>query len=308
MRKLTLFGLAFLLLLGCKKKNGGDGTDTPDYPTNDLELSAQVKSLLLTNYGPGDQSSIGFEVSRLRSESSFGGNLNHMSLVVNGGNPLYSIIADSISSNFLSLGTPGFVIDFNAINPLDLENAVEAEINKKPILSVAHKVSSNDTAWVVDNKVKFFKDTISSGIFIQTYLLGKIRAQDFGSVDLNAGQVGNLTKKTDDATFWDVTVPNLDSSANAINKNDAYYHNWVLLKSFGETSTWGLQLGTYWPFGPQFFKNDVIGTEDTPIRHYFLKPEKGDYPFEFSPQFITVVWILNPFSGNREYVNSFQSN
>lgn len=307
MRKLTIFSFAFLLLLGCKKKDSDNDTTTPSYPTDNLELPAAVRSLLLTNYGPSDQSSVGYEVSRLRNESSFGGNLNHLSLVVNVGNPLYSIMADTISTNFLSLGTPAFVVDFQGVSPLDLEDAVEAETMKNPILSVAHSVSSNDTAWVVDNKVKFFKDTTSSGIFIQTYLLGQIRAQDFGAVDLNAGIVSNLTKKVDGATLWDATVPNLDSSANAIEKNDDYYHNWVLLKGFQENKAWGVQLGTYWPFGPQFFENDVIGTADTPIRHYFLKPEKGDYPFEFSPQFITVVWILNPFTGNWEYVNSFQS-
>jgi len=310
MRKLTIFSLAFLMLLGCEEGNdGGDGGNNGNgtYPTDGLRLTEQVRSLLLTNYGPGDQGSVGFEVFRLRNEASFGNDLNHMSLVVAQGHPLYSITADTIRANFLNLGIPSFVIDFEGISPANLEDAVEAEINKKPILSVAHAVSSNDTAWIVDNKVKFYKDTLSSGIFIQTYLLAKIKAQDYGAVNLNAPQVTNLTKIVDNATLWDLEIPNLDSSANAINKNDEYFHQWVILKGF-EESTWGKQLGTYWPFGPDFYKNDVIGTKDTPIRHYFLKPKKGDYPYDFDPQFISVVWILNPFSGNWEYVNSYQSN
>lgn len=310
MRKLTIFSLVFLMLLGCEEENGGgDGGDNGNgnYPTDGLPLPQQVRSLLLTNYGPGDQGSVGFEVIRLRNESSFGNDLNHLSLVVAQGHPLYSITADTIRANFLNLSPPSFVVDFEGISPADLENAVEAEINKKPILSVAHAVTSNDTAWIIDNKVKFYKDTLSSGIFIQTYLLAKIKAQDYGAVNLNAPAVSNLTKIVDNATLWDLDVPNLDSSANAISENDEYFHQWVLLEGF-EDNTWGKQLGTYWPFGPEFYENDVIGTEDTPIRHYFLKPEKGDYPYEFDPQFISVVWILNPFSGNWEYVNSYQSN
>ena len=311
MRKLTILGLVFLMLFGCKKENNGDddkNNGSGNYPTDGLPLPEEVKSLLLTNYGPSDQGSVGFEVARLRNESSFDKNLNHLSLVVNPGSPLYSITADTIRANFLNLPAPSFVVDFEAVNPLDLETAVEAEMNKKPVLSVAHAVSSNDTAWIIDNKVKFYKDTLSSGVFIQTYLLAKIKAEDFGSVDLNAGQVSNLTKKVDNATLWDANVPNLDSSANAINKNDDYFHRWVLLQAFEENNTWGVQLGTYWPFGPEFYRNDVIGTKDTPIRHYFLKPEPGDYPYTFEPQFISVVWILNPFSGNWEYANSFQTN
>lgn len=310
MRKLIIFSLAFLMLNACEKDDGdGDGGSSggTNYPTDGLPLPEQVRSLLLTNYGPSDQASVGFEAIRLRNESSFGDNLNHLSLVVNTASPLYSITADTIRANFLNLGTPAFVVDFEGISPADLEDAVEAETNKKPMLSVAHAVTSNDTAWIIDNKVKFYQDTLSSGIFIQTYLLGKIRAQDFGGVNLNAGQVNNLNKIVDNATLWDADIPNLDSSANAVSKNDEYYHQWVLLESYDETS-WGEQLGSYWPFGPEFYINDVIGTSDTPIRHYFLKPEKGDYPYEFDPQFITVVWILNPFSGNWEYVNSFQSN
>ena len=305
MRKLIIFGFALALAVGCEKNKGGEEPSTPDFPTNDLELKNQVNSLLLTNYGPNDQGSVGYEVARMRNESSFGGRLNHLSLVVNPTSPLYNIMADTIRTNFLNLGTPAFVVDFQPVNPADLETAVEAEMNKKAILSVAHKVSSNDTAWIVDNKVKFFKDTISSGIFIQTYMIAKIKAQKYNTIDLNAGQITNLTRRTDDVSYWDASIPNLDSSSNAVSKGDVYFHRWVLVDGFG-LNTWGTQLATYWPFGPNFFKNDVIGTEDTPIRHHFLKPEKGTIPYEFSPQFITVVWILNPFSGNWEYVNSYQ--
>ncbi len=307
MRRLIILAFAFLLALSCKKKTEPGGSTGSSYPTDNLDLPSEVKSLLITNYGPGDQGSVGYEVARLRNESSFDDNLNHLSLVIAQGHPFYSIDADSINKNFLSLGVPSFVVDFMGTNPTDLEVAVEAETNKKAILSVAHKVTTTDTAWVVDNKVKFYQDTVSSGIFIQTYMLGKVRAKTYKTLNLNAATVPNLTKIVDFESFWDSEVPNLDSSANAISKNDEYYHQWILLDGFQE-NTWGVQLGSYWPFGPHFFKNDVIGTSDTPIRHYFLFPEDGDYPFEFTPQFISVVWILNPFSGNWEYVNSYQSN
>lgn len=307
MRKLALFAVLSLFIVSCDNDDDDNGSDSnTGYPTDDLALPNRVNSLLLTNYGPADQATLSYEVARLVNESSYGGQLNHLSLVVAQGNPLYSITADTIRANFLNLGVPAFVVDFEGVTPLGLPDAVEAETNKNPLLYVAHEVTSNDTAWVVDSKVKFFKDTTSSGIFIQTYLLGQIRAREYDNVNLNAASVSNLTTIRDMETFWDATVPNLDSSANAINENDPFFHRWVLLEGF-QGDTWGTQLGSYWPFGPEFFKNDVIGTRDTPIRHYFLKPEKGDYEFSFSPQFLTVVWILNPFTGNYEYVNSFQS-
>lgn len=309
MRKLSIFSFALLLVFGCKDNNGdGGNTGGGTYPTDNLDLSEQVRSLLITNYGPSDQGSLGFEVIRLRNESTFRDDLNHMSLVSAQGHPLYSITADSIRTNFLSLLAPSFVVDYQNVSPANLEEAVDAELNKKPILAVAHKVSENDTAWIVDNKVKFFKDTASSGIFIQTYLLAKIKAQDYGTVNLNAAIVNNLTKKVDDATIWDLTVPNLDTSANAITTGDDYYHQWVMVQGFNPVNTWGVQLATYWPFGADFYKKDVIGTRDTPIRHFFLKPKKGTIPYDIEPQFLTVVWILNPFTGNWEYLNSYQTN
>ncbi|MDZ7846792.1 MAG: hypothetical protein U5L96_08470 [Owenweeksia sp.] len=51
----------------------------------------------------------------------------------------------------------------------------------------------------------------------------------------------------------------------------------------------------------------MIGTEDTPIRHYFLKDIRDNYEFDFQPQFISVVWILNPMTSSWEYLNSYSS-
>lgn len=309
MKKLLLIGLISTTFFACDKDDEVPATIV--YTTDGLPLPMEKKALLLMGYSSGSAATINYEIFRQLSEAEYGAKLNHLSLGIVEGNIFYSPEADTIRTNFLSLTPPSFVVDFEEVSGAEVFDAIESSISTAPLLSVAHKVSENDTAWIVDNKVKFFQDTSSAGIYIETYMLGRIRAKTYeGDVNLNVAEVADLTSRKDSASFWATDVMSLDSTKNVISSGDEYYHQWVLMRGFNPKSAWGKQLGSYWPFGGEFFRGDVIGTRDTPIRHHFLKEPKLDgddveIPYDFEPQFITVVWALNPFTSAYEYVNSY---
>ncbi len=302
MKKLFTLGLIAFSILACKE----DPPPVADtYPTDGLPLEEKTRAMLIVGYEPTSPASISYDILRKINEDVYGKSLNNISLVSGGllGNPLAGLLA----ANFGSPAAPYALLNGEQAFMPELVDEIEDVLEEKPLLSVAHKVSSNDTAWIVDSKVKFFKDTLTAGIFIETYMLAKIEARQYDMVDLRIPEVKDFIKNTDEASVWQQDIPNIDSSSFVVKNGDIYNHNYILLSNFNESDPFGTQLGEYWPFGGEFIEGDVIGTRDTPIRHHFLKPEEGDFDFDFKPQFITVVWMVNPFTSAYDYVNSYST-
>jgi hypothetical protein len=196
---------------------------------------------------------------------------------------------------------------------LNLIVDIEDAVMRRPVASVEHAVTRTDTAWLVDAKVKFWRDTLGAGFRIATYFLANVDAANYSTLglDLRMGEVQNFIAQGDSLSTWITDVPNLDSTRNVTSNGEVYVHPFVLVDNFWPLSFLGRELGSFTPFGFQFNENDIIGTRSTPIRSYFLYPEEMEDPDEmayaFEPAFLTVIWFQNPATGNVSYINSFLS-
>lgn len=308
MKKIFFVGMMSLAMLGCEDDE--PIVETP-YPTDDLDLRKRKKELLVTGYAPGNAASVNYEIFRQINEYVYGERLNHLSLVFAPGHPLYTETADSVRSNFFGLTPPFFVVDNQEVSVAEVGDLLEDKLEVQPVLDVAHNVMENDTAWIVDSKVKFFEDTASAGMFIQTYMVANIQAKNYPQANLNVPVIQDLIVHQDSVSYWATNIFNEDSSETIIAEGDPYYHNWLVITAHNKNAVWGTNLGEYWPFGGEFYNGDVMGTKDTPIRHVFEKEEVRDeddgFPFEFEPGFVTVVWIFNPYTLAFEHVNSFST-
>lgn len=308
--KRILFVFAVICsITACKEDNGTDPGENTGYPTDGLTLEKSKKSMLIMNYDMTSQATISFEIIRKLNEEMFGDNLNHVSFVSNPGMPLHSPVADTLMNFFgvdISMA-PSFVLETKEVMLNEVSEAVEMSINEKPFMAVAHKVSENDTAWVIDNKVKIFKDTATFAIFIDTYMLVNIDAKKYDTLDLRMPELKDFTKNTDNTSMWAIQIPNADTSAYVTQVGEQYVHPYIFVDNYSE-NPFGEKLSDINPFGFQYQENDVLGTRYTPIRHYFLKEDykmldkKG-----IRPQFLSVVWFLDPFTGNYNYINSYMS-
>lgn len=198
------------------------------------------------------------------------------------------------------------------INPLTVAAAIETDIAKKPLASVGHVVYKDDTSWVVSCKVKFFEDTIvqPNAILIETYMLADIDAKEFGAknIDLRFSPQNDLIYNSDSSSFWDVDVPNMDTTKFLVKVGDPVAHKYIFLKNNNPKNAYGTPLSSYWPFAGDFHEGDIIGTSDTKIHHHFPKLKKGEFNYDRKVRFLTVVWALNPMTNVYDYVNSYQSN
>lgn len=308
MKKLSFLLGSLLLITACK-----DDDDSTDVNNNDnvITVAAEQNALLMLGYTNNTEASVSFHRVRLIAEDLYEDNLDHISVVDSSIGDLGQTAGDSMVLFFGFAGPPTFKIGAEDVDPDKPITEPEFIIAKKPLANVNQRITENDTAWVVDAKVKFFKDTIGgANIKIQTYLLGNIEARKNDAKNFDVTQAGTQQVITNDnKTVWNESVLNIDSSATLAEKGDIYVHQYVLLKKFNVTPV-GRALDTYWPFGSSYIANDVIGTADTPIRHYFLKDDQLGVrfpPYDFEPEFLTVLWIQNPVSGSWEYLNSVQS-
>ncbi len=304
MKKILLLAAVSLALFSCEDKDP-PMTGGPNYPTDNLNLDRKRTSLLMQGFSTTSTLSASLQVAAKVMESRFGDSLNHIALSNDPMDFFYREQSDTIHSNFMSPMLPYFIAD-NEEAPLEeVEMAIRMELMEKPIMAVNHKVSTNDTAHVIDVKVQFYDDTLSSGIFVETYLLGKVPAEVYGTganeTDLRIGAAGNFIKNTDLKSFWDTDFPNYDSTGNVITKGQAYFHDNIVIDQFANSHTYGTRLSDYWSFGGQYTEGDVIGTEFTPIRHYFLKSAINKKKYPVNPKFLTVVWILN--SQTQQYMH-----
>lgn len=317
MKKILLFSTLIAAVIACKPSD--DPIIEKTYPTDGLPLEEQKNVLVLTGIDSENSVSALFEYFRLQNEDEYKGDLNTMSFLTTPYGNLFSSYADSIMMNFQSPFAPYFVVNGQEVFFSELDTEIKRASRQKPLLAVAHAVSSNDTAWIVDNKVKFFNDTTSDDINIDTYMLIKLKAREYKvnssvTIDLKMMEQKDLIKNPalplPRESQWDLNVVSKDSSKTLVSKGSSYYYDNILLEKFDSVNVWGTSIGSYWPFNGEFYKGDIIGTKDTPIRHYFKKPAEmttEEQPFEYDIKFLTIVWVRNPSTGSYEYVNSYST-
>lgn len=306
MKRIAILALGMLIFSACEDDPAPAASG---YPTDGLALPQVRTSIILSSYNP----SVGYvsEIPRLMLSDAYPNAFTFMNVVTDGGNPLYSAIADSITFNQPLAGAPSLYLNDQTVDPATIFDAVDVAQDKKPLATVNHKVTVTDTAWLVDSKVKFWKDTVNSGFRIATYMTATIKAKNYTglSINLNVTPSPSLVKVENDASLWDVALNNIDTTKTLTAVNDTFMHRNVLVKNFNKESAWGFSFEEYSPFGQSFSIGDIIGTKTTPIRHYFLRPETEDEDaydpgYEYSPGFITVIWVQNEDTFKYEYVNS----
>jgi hypothetical protein len=315
MKKVFLFLFAALLGISCGDDDN-DNNDNTGYPTDNLTLRDEKKVLVLNNYAPFSGISISNRIFEIVADNEFGDDL-HWINIVTPPNPLSSQPSVDLAAEF-GLGTPndlslnGIPYSIGATFFEDIAMRLE---NGRAIASVAHKVTKNDTAWLIDSKVKFWKDTVAANRFkIETYFLADVPAYNYSSIgiDFRMANVTDVIDRADSISSWIISIPSVDSSSQVIRPGDEFVHTNVMFDKATPDSLYGNPIATYTPFGLQFFENDVIGTRSTPIRHSFLRPNNdditsNDIEFIYTPIFLTVIWSEDPLTGAVDYINSFMS-
>lgn len=306
MKRFALIALSVLTLASCEDD---PVVTTSSYPTDGLALPQVRNSIIFTSYLP--MSGYTTQIPMLILDDAYTENLNYVNVVNDGNNAFYSAIADSITFNQPLQAPPSFYLNDATVDLPSLSMAVESSMDKKPVASVNHKVTITDSAWVVDSKVKFWRDTVNKGFRVATYMLVNAKAANYptAGINLNVNPAQGVITNNNDLSYWDYEVPNIDTSKTLTSKGDIFYHQHVLVKNFNDESAWGFPFTEYTPFGESFSDGDVIGTSTTPIRHYFPKPDSDiegafEPDYEFTPAFITIIWCQNADTYKYEYINS----
>lgn len=317
MKKILLLSTIIALSFSSCK----DDDETPiskGYVTDGLPLPQQKNALLMMGTSLSNPANGVFESTRLIAEDEYKGRVNTMNMLNDNATKFYEPYADSIMMNFQSPSSPYFVVDGEEIPDENLEYLLDAyrvATKRKPVLAVAHKVTQNDTAWVVNHKVQFFQDSIYDEFYIDTYMLATLKAElynigELTEIDLRVQSMKDLIANppVPFESQWDIDIPNLDSSKVLAKEGSPFYHQNLFIAKYDSTSTWGPKLGSYWPFGGEFYAGDVIGTKDTPIIQYIPKDRNmSDFFESYNIKFMSVVWVRNQFTGTMEHANSYTS-
>lgn len=309
MKKLTLITLIAIAFVSCD--DDPPATTSFSYPTDGLFINDTKNPLLFISYSERAGQSPEFQVAQKIAEDKFGSGFNTFSI---GDNlSLFRIPAGNSIDDTLALGSaPSMYLNSITTNPTDLFDDIESVVDETTPVGVATVKSENDTAWIVDAKVRFFVDTLSSGFWIETYMLGNVDSRWYeGILDLTQAGSNNIVTQ-DSSSSWAKDFKNIDSTKTLVSQGSQYVHENILLANYSTVSSFGTNLGALTPFGIAFQRNDVIGTRDFPIRHYFLKPDSDpDNPnpiaFDFRPEFLTVIWFLDQNTGQISYIDSYRT-
>ncbi len=306
MKKILVLLAASMFFVACEE-------ETPPspigYATDSLALPETKNALVIASYVPA--TGFTFDIFRANIQNLYPGEVNYFSVVGDQSSPLYNALTDSISLNQPLEPAPSWYLNEG---PLDLATAatsIEKELGRRPVATVNHVVSSNDTAWVIDSKVKFWRDSTGGSFYIETYLASSMVAANYQAIgaNLQVTAVSGFIKNVDSVSYWAADIKNADSTSTLFRKDRPFRHPMILSASANPDFAWGVNIGEYTPFGAAFSENDIIGTETTPIKHFILKPDseiEGAYApgFNFTPTFITVIWALNKETSKFEYINS----
>jgi hypothetical protein len=320
MKKIIFLFSVLFFFSACDEDNDDDnGGENTGYPTDNLALPEEQKPLLLVNHDPSSGASFPMELQRILLEDEFGDDFNSVNLVALQASPFIgSLEAQELADELGILTNNGSLLNNTLVSATDdLFSAVTTRIETvKPLITVAHRVTKNDSAWLVDCKVKFWKDTADPERFrIESYWLANIPAYNYSELglDLRGPQINDLVEQGDSLGQWiaPVTSP-LDSTRTVISAGEEYEHKNILLTGAHPDEAFGVPIADFTPFGDRYFENDIVGTRSTPIRNYFLRPNQdtdpdNDIEILYTPVFLTVVWSVDPVTGDAEYLNSFMS-
>lgn len=316
MKKILLFSTLITILASC-----GEDDPIPAVDSGPATPQEQYNPLLMMGSDIKNPVSAANEAARLQTIHEYPGRLNTLHMVTGPVGPLYDTDGDSIMMNFQSPISPYLVLDDAEVLLTELTTETKFALRKKPFLAVTNKVSQNDTAWIIDHKVKFFMDSITNDVYIDTYMLGSSKARQYETglpapFDIRMAATPKLINNPGTPvpleSQWDLDVISIDSSTVLAAKGSPFYYNNQFLAKFDSTGTWGYPLGDYWPFGGEFYKGDIIGTDDTPIRHYIGKfssenTQSPDYAANTELRFMSIVWVRDPLSGSFVHANSYIS-
>ncbi len=306
MKRILLLALGLSTIVACKD----DPAPAPSgYPTDGLALPETKNALLINSYLP----MVGYatDIPSLIAEDAFAGQINMLNVVNDANNPLYSRISDSLALNQPLQMAPAHYVNDETFSFDGLIGAIDNANKRRPIAAVNHAITSNDTAWIVDSKVKFFRDTVNQGFRIETYMLANVRAREYdnSSIDLKVNPSDGIVRTVGNASRWAFELQNFDSTRTLTTRDDFYVHRQIMARNFNPESAWGFPFTDYSPFGQAFSVGDIIGTRTTPIQHFFMKPGSGstlayEPGFDYIPSFLTVIWVLNEDTFKYEYINS----
>jgi hypothetical protein len=318
MKRLVSLSLLLAFMAGCGDQKNGNETSDPYYPTTTLKLEREMRVMLTQLVSPTSPLTALNTIITAQVDYELGASKTALGLPSQalGGNPWADTIAAQL---MLSQPSPALAVNMTPVGQSELEAVPELAgmaSNGNPVASVRHRVREDDTSWVVYNKVKFWKDTLGNEFRIATYLLYDIPAVRYQSqsLDLRYLQVDDLINRGDSLSTWAADVPNADSTATVIGQGDIFTYRSVMVSPFGHRS-FGIPILDYTVFGPRFFRNDIYGTESTPIEHHFVKPEAFETDtieanFNYEPAFLSVIWAVQDSMGTiqkAEYVNSYMS-
>lgn len=282
------------------------------YPTETLSLSPETNSLILLEYSSTSANSANSELIMGNLLDMFPRNVIHLSLIGNVNDPLYVPNGDSISDHFGGKPAGTFLLNGAAKSVPEILASIDEindNISTKPVLSVAHAMSSNDTAWVADILVEFYKDTITPFLYIESYFVADMDGilYNAGPIDLRLKPNSALTTNVGETTEWAKDFQNSDTTKVLYSGGSTYRHRGVLLGNFNPNNGFGTQLATYTKFGGEYFNGDNIGLKQNPIQHYFLKSDYDHLDFAFTPRIVTVVWVYDFIALDYKYVNSYMN-
>ncbi|WP_417610573.1 hypothetical protein [Owenweeksia hongkongensis] len=315
MKKILLFSALIAILSSC-----GEEDPIPTVDSGPATPQEKYNVLLMMGSDIQNPGSAVYEEARIQALDEYSGSINTLHMVSTAVGGLYEPDGDSIMMNFQSPTAPFFVLDDEEVFSADLVNKTKFALRKKPLLAVTNQVSQNDTAWIIDHKVKFFMDTLTSDIYIDTYMLGKSKARSYTTeipgmtLDLRMAASQDLIKHPPlplpHESQWDKDVLTENEKRVLVKKGTTFFYENQFLAKFDSTGTWGYPLGDYWPFGGEYYKGDIIGTDDTPIRQYIRKfksknAASPDYVSSTKYTFMSIVWVRDPLTGSFVHANSY---
>lgn len=304
MRK-TLFSLfAIFALFSCEEEK----VITPvGYPTDALVLKEE-QNLLLHLGAELQPSYASLAANQIAYDKLFPGRLLTTATFRSG--PLQTYFGDSLSRRLGASGTSFYLNGEDALGILPEE--IEKKLKSKPFLSVAHKGGQNDTAWFTDVKIKFYRDTNSSFIYVNSYLLSDFVAKsDTSGFDLTLPAFTDFVSNVNGMSYFDRDYNSFDGTTKIVSKGDLINHKDVVLFGNPHFLQRGVNIAQEInPFKAEFNGGDVLGTESTPIRIYIRKPENIDETLErlIKPKFLTIAWTADLDNGGWKILNVYQGN
>lgn len=316
MKKFALLSLAAgLAFAGCSKDDDNTDAGSGAYVTDGLVVEERQMVLVTENTGAWCQyCPAGAEIMHAISTAYD----YALPIAVHNNDPLATPFAVKMEGEFAAGGYPTIHVMNTALeNYTTAFGEVMAAAMLEPEFGVAHKVSSNDTAYVVDVKIKVFKDILSGSspdLFVQSYLvMDGVLAKDYGGgIDLR--QVSSLPIVNTGATVstWATDAALVDGVPTITAGTPFRHEHNIVAEATADSAltAWGRPLAEINPFVDEYIEGDILGSKYTPIRFYLPKDNGllDQYDYE-GWSVLTVIWRTQTDGepGEVEFVNGYMS-